>query len=139
MLVCSLLFVGYLMFFGPAKSNEPPIGAFLFTVLVVAGIGFVQVRRFRKTAVELAAVSFVLVDEGISVESPSSNHVIPYRDIFAVTIKRRFFSKGIVQILLKSKGGEAALPNLETPESFIIALRQHMGSVPFNEKRSFLV
>jgi hypothetical protein len=138
-LVSVMLFLGYLMFFGPAKSKDDPTGPFLFTVLVVGGIGFMQVRRLRKAAAELATVSYVLLDEGISVESSSATYVISYQGIHTVTIKRRFFSEDIAQVLLKGTGGEAALPSLETPDPFVIALRQRMGSVPFVEKRSLLV
>lgn len=98
-----------------------------------------QVRRLRETAAELSTVSYVLIDEGISVVSSDASYVIPYQGVRAVTIKRRFFSEDIAQILLKGNGGEAALPGLETPEPFLVALKERVGSVPFIEKRSFLV
>ena len=138
-LVSVVLLLSYLMFLGPAKSKDTPAGPFLFTGLVVGGIGLMQVRRLRETAAELSTVSYVLIDEGISVVSSDASYVIPYQGVRAVTIKRRFFSEDIAQILLKGNGGEAALPGLETPEPFLVALKERVGSVPFIEKRSFLV
>jgi len=138
-LVIVILILGYLTFFGSTKSKDDPIVPFLFTVLVFVVIGFMQVRRLRKTAAELATVSYVLLDEGISVESSGPSYVIPYHGIHTVTIRRRLFGGDIAQVLLKGTGGEAAFPSLETPDPFIIALRQRMGAVSFIEKRSLLV
>lgn len=134
-----VLLLGYLTFFGPTKSKEEPTVPFLFTVLLVGGIGFMQVRRLRKAVAELAAGSYVLLDEGISVEWSSASHVISYESIRTVTIKRRFFNNEIAQVVLKGTGRQTALAGLETPDAFMVELRQRMGSVPFIEKRSLFV
>lgn len=131
-----ILLMGYLVYFGPARPKEDPTVVFIFVTLIVSSIGFVQIRRARKTADGLATSSYVLAEEGISVESPDSSFMILYHDIRGVTIKRHLLNKEIAQILLRGQGGLAALPCLEMQESFIVALRQRVGAIPFNEKWS---
>lgn len=134
-----ILLMGYLVYFGPARPKDDPTVVFIFVTLFFGTIGFVQFRQLRKTADNLAASAYVLAEEGISVESPGASFIIPYHDIRGVTIKRYLLNKEIVQILLKGQGGLAALPCLEMQESFIAVLRQRVGAIPFNEKRSLLM
>lgn len=137
-LMSIMILLGYLIFFGPAKYDGDPVVPFFLTALVVSGTCFMQVRRHRKTAAGLTTLSYVLLDEGISVESSGESYVILYKSILAVTIKRRFFSEDIAQILLRGAGGVAALVPLDTPDAFLMALRQRMDAVQFIEKRWFL-
>lgn len=141
MLAGVMCFLVWLSFFGPAKDPDPSRSMFGMTVtsVIVAGIGFVQVRRLRKTAADLAAVWFELTDEGISVESPAGRYVLKYEGIRAVSIYRRLFSAPIVRVVLHGHGGDAAFPGLEKPEKFIAALKQHLGGEKFREKRGVLV
>jgi hypothetical protein len=141
MLVGVMCFLAWLSFFGPAKDHDPSRALFgiAFTFLIVAGIGFVQVRRLRKIAADLSAVWFELTDEGISVESPAERYVLKYEGIRAVSIYRRLFSAPIGRIVLHSQGGDAVFPSLEKPEEFVVDLKQHLGSEKFHEKRGVLV
>lgn len=134
-----ILLLGYLMYFGPARPKDDPAVIFLFVALVVGTIGFMQFRQLRKTAADLAASSYVLAEEGISIESPGTSFVIPYHDICGVTIKRYLLNKEVAQILLKGQGGLAALPCLEMQESFVATLRQRVGAIPFNQKWSLVM
>ena len=141
MLAGVMCFLVWLSFFGPAKDPDPSRSIFgmAVTSVIVACIGFIQVRRLRKTAAHVAAVRFELADEGISVESPAGRYVLNYEGIHAVSIYRRLFSAPIVRVVLHGQGGDAAFPGLEKPEEFIAALKQHLGSEKFREKRGVLV
>lgn len=134
------LFV-WLSFFGPAKDPDPLRSMSVLAVISVMleVIGFVQVRRLRKSAADLAAVWFELTDEGLSVDSPSGRWVLRYEGIRAVSIYRRFFSVPIARIVLHGQAGKAAFPGLEKPEEFIAALKQHLSGDKFREKRGVFV
>lgn len=141
MLAGVMCFLVWLTFFGPAKVPDPSslIFGMSVTSVIVAVIGFIQVRRLRKTAGNLADVWFELTDEGISVEAPAGRYVLKYEGVRAVSIYRRLFSAPIVRVVLHGHGSDAAFPGLEKPEEFIAALKQHLSSEKFREKHAVLV
>jgi len=134
-----VLLFGYLMYFGPARSRDDPTGILVIMALIAGAIGFAQIRKHRRVVAAIAATSYVIAEEGISVESPDGSFVILYSEIRGVTIKRYVLDKEIVQIFLKGQGGLAALPCLEMHESFVTALRERLSANSFDEKRSFLM
>ena len=97
--------------------------------LIFCGVTYYQNRRIRKELADALLSAYVLTDEGVFLESPTTNQMVPYKDICGVKIKRSVFNKKIVQVLLRdrSRGFWNPLTSMETPELFVINLRNRMG------------